>query len=112
MPRLLLLAGLVAAANAAPVVLTDANFEHDTQAATGATTGPWFVKVRHGQSRRVQGRAQGRTIGVCDSALAEHSIITIAGILERSCVERGEAPCVVGRTCVLHGRSNHLAPLV
>ncbi|AFZ79557.1 protein disulfide isomerase, putative [Theileria equi strain WA] len=26
------------------VVLTDANFEHLTQATTGSTTGPWFVK--------------------------------------------------------------------
>lgn len=26
------------------VVLTDANFEHDTQAATGATTGAWLVQ--------------------------------------------------------------------
>lgn len=24
-------------------VLTDASFEHDTQASTGATTGDWFV---------------------------------------------------------------------
>jgi len=26
------------------VVLSDINFEHDTQASTGATTGDWFVK--------------------------------------------------------------------
>merc|ERR1711988_1976463 len=26
------------------IVLTDSNFEHDTQASTGMTTGPWFVK--------------------------------------------------------------------
>ena len=26
------------------VVLTDANFEHLSQAATGATTGDWFVE--------------------------------------------------------------------
>ena len=26
-----------------PVVLTDKNFEHDTQATTGGTTGDWFV---------------------------------------------------------------------
>ena len=36
---------LVAAAASAKVhVLTEGNFEHDTQATTGATTGPWFVK--------------------------------------------------------------------
>lgn len=32
------------AANSAVVELTDANFEHDTQASTGGTTGTWFVK--------------------------------------------------------------------
>lgn len=26
-----------------PIELTDANFEHDTQAVTGATTGDWFI---------------------------------------------------------------------
>ena len=26
------------------VILTASNFEHDTQAASGATTGDWFVK--------------------------------------------------------------------
>ena len=26
-----------------PVELTDKNFEHDTQASTGATTGDWFI---------------------------------------------------------------------
>ena len=26
-----------------PIELTDKNFEHDTQASTGATTGDWFV---------------------------------------------------------------------
>ena len=31
--------------NAASVrTLTDATFEHDTQAATGATTGDWFIE--------------------------------------------------------------------
>lgn len=34
----------VLAANSAVVELTDANFEHDTQASTGGTTGTWFVK--------------------------------------------------------------------
>ena len=26
-------------------ILTDATFEHDTQASTGATTGDWFVML-------------------------------------------------------------------
>ena len=26
-----------------PIQLTDENFEHDTQASTGATTGDWFI---------------------------------------------------------------------
>lgn len=32
------------AASSAVRVLTDANFEHDTQAVTGSTTGDWFVE--------------------------------------------------------------------
>ena len=35
---------VVAGANAEVVVLTDATFEHDTQALSGMTTGSWFVK--------------------------------------------------------------------
>ena len=46
---LLLLCGIVVADEEATQsdvqVLTDGNFEHDTQASTGATTGPWLVKV-------------------------------------------------------------------
>lgn len=52
-------------------VLTDANFEHDTQASTGATTGDWFVEfyapVRHeiGEGRgEGRGDAHGRTISL------------------------------------------------
>lgn len=26
-----------------PIVLTDENFEHDTQAASGSTTGDWLI---------------------------------------------------------------------
>ena len=44
MARLLLLSSVALCASAAVVELTDANFEHDTQVSTGATTGPWFVK--------------------------------------------------------------------
>ena len=35
--------GAVVCANANVAVLTDANFEHDTQATTGSTTGRWLV---------------------------------------------------------------------
>ena len=35
--------GAVVSANENVVVLTDANFEHDTQATTGSTTGRWLV---------------------------------------------------------------------
>jgi hypothetical protein len=42
---LLLLSVLaLAAARASVITLTDENFEHLTQASTGATTGTWFVK--------------------------------------------------------------------
>eukprot|EP00049_Salpingoeca_infusionum_P017620 m.353725 g.353725 ORF g.353725 m.353725 type:complete len:392 (+) comp16828_c0_seq1:253-1428(+) len=41
----LCLFGLALSATAAEVVqLTDSTFEHDTQAATGSTTGDWFIK--------------------------------------------------------------------
>ncbi len=36
---------LVSTATAGVVVLNDENFEHLTQASTGATTGDWFIKV-------------------------------------------------------------------
>ena len=32
------------------IELTDANFEHDTQASTGATTGDWFVAFTDGRN--------------------------------------------------------------
>lgn len=43
-PRFLLVAGTVTLANAKVDTLTDTDFEHLTQASTGATTGDWFVK--------------------------------------------------------------------
>jgi hypothetical protein len=36
---------LMTAKTAATVLLDENNFEHDTQAATGATTGDWFVML-------------------------------------------------------------------
>ena len=39
----LLLVALCASATATVHQLTDSSFEHDTQAATGATTGDWLV---------------------------------------------------------------------
>lgn len=36
---------LVVGSSASVVVLNDENFEHLTQASTGATTGDWFIKV-------------------------------------------------------------------
>ena len=40
-----LVLGISAAEGAEVHVLTDANFEHQTQASTGQTTGKWFVKM-------------------------------------------------------------------
>ena len=39
----LCLLGALVAGNADVAVLTDANFEHDTQATTGSTTGRWLI---------------------------------------------------------------------
>jgi len=48
----LLLVALASARAAEVVVLDDASFEHDTQASTGATTGPWCVpSARHSCAR-------------------------------------------------------------
>ncbi len=45
MSLIVLFVCLAAAAHAGVVVLDDSNFEHLTQASTGATTGDWFVEV-------------------------------------------------------------------
>eukprot|EP00123_Amoebidium_parasiticum_P014027 comp22286_c0_seq1/m.33029 comp22286_c0_seq1/g.33029 ORF comp22286_c0_seq1/g.33029 comp22286_c0_seq1/m.33029 type:complete len:215 (-) comp22286_c0_seq1:187-831(-) len=45
---LLLLLGAVLCAAGSVTVLTDASFEHSTQAATGATTGDWLVHFHRG----------------------------------------------------------------
>ncbi len=43
---LALFVALICTAQAGVVTLTEENFEHLTQASTGATTGDWFIKVR------------------------------------------------------------------
>jgi hypothetical protein len=51
---LLLVAALVVPAARSEVVqLTDATFEHLTQASSGGTTGKWLVKVRSSLSFKV-----------------------------------------------------------
>ena len=41
----LLYCSLVFGGESDVIQLTDDNFEHDTQVATGATTGDWFIKL-------------------------------------------------------------------
>ena len=49
---LLLLLSLIPLFNARKaIVLTDDNFEHDTQSSTGATTGDWFVNFCEKKSK-------------------------------------------------------------
>ena len=49
--RLFLLASTVLADDSAIAVLTDANFEHDTQATTGSTTGRWLIFFHDARNR-------------------------------------------------------------
>lgn len=51
----ILLASFLAAASANDIaVLTDENFEHDTQATTGSTTGRWLVVFYDGDDSRLR----------------------------------------------------------
>jgi hypothetical protein len=67
----LLLVALCASATATVHQLTDSSFEHDTQAATGATTGDWLVFFGN---PRVHGELCHQLEGSTPSQVADRSV--------------------------------------
>ena len=67
--------GLLVFANADVATLTDANFEHDTQATTGSTTGRWLVvfhdKHNYDEVQKLLKEPQGGSEGEEESNLVD-----------------------------------------